>query len=68
MSQTPEFYAARAKAAAAEAKAATLDNVRERALRARDTWLGLARQARTVAANRARLEREKAAEREAAVL
>ena len=55
MSQTFEFYDARAKDAAAEAKAATLDNVRERSLRAEKTWRGLATQARKV-----KTEREKA--------
>ena len=55
MSQTFEFYDARAKDAAAEAKAATLDNVRERSLRAEKTWRGLAAQARKV-----KTEREKA--------
>ncbi|MXO97254.1 hypothetical protein GRI34_12585 [Erythrobacter aquimaris] len=65
MSQTYEFYAARAREAAAEAKKATLDNVRERALRSEATWLGLAKQARAVAARREKIELEKAAEREA---
>ena len=55
MSQTFEFYDARAEEAAAEAKAATLDNVRERSLRAEKTWRGLATQARKV-----KTEREKA--------
>ena len=55
MSQTFEFYDARAKEAAAEAKAATLDNVRARSLRAEQTWRGLAIQARKV-----KTEREKA--------
>lgn len=68
MSQTYEFYAARAREAAAEAKAATLDNVRDRALRSEATWLGLAQQARAVASRREKIEREKAAEREAAAL
>ena len=68
MSQTYEFYASRAREAAAEAKAATLDNVRDRALRSEATWLGLAQQARAVASRREKIEREKAAEREAAAL
>ena len=68
MSQTYEFYAARARESAAEAKAATLDNVRDRALRSEATWLGLAQQARAVASRREKIEREKAAEREAAAL
>lgn len=55
MSQTFEFYSERADDAAAEAKAATLDNVRERCLRAERTWRGLANQAR-----RTLLQRQKA--------
>ena len=66
MSQTYEFYAARASEAAAEAKKATLDNVRERALRSEATWLGLAKQAQAVARRREKIELEKAVEREAA--
>ena len=50
----------------AEAKAAALDNVRDRALRAEATWRGLADQARAVAMERAKVEQEKAAQREAA--
>ena len=50
MSQTFEFYDARAREAAAEADAATLDNVRDRNLRAEKTWRGLAEQARTTLA------------------
>ena len=64
MSQSYEFYCA--KEAKAEAKAATLDNVRDRALRSEATWRGLADQARAVAKRREKLELEKAAEREAA--
>lgn len=65
MSQSYEFYTARAAQAAEEAKAAKLDNVRERALRSEKTWLGLAAQARAVAERREKIEREKAATREA---
>lgn len=68
MSQSYEFYSARAKEAKAEAKAATLDNVRDRALRSEATWRGLADQARAVAKRREKLELEKAAEREAAAV
>lgn len=62
MSQTYEFYAERAREAAKAASAATLDNVRERNLRAEKTWSALAEQARKVrtereAADRARAER-----------
>ena len=65
MSQTFEFYQARADEAAADAQEATLENVRERALRAEKTWRGLAEQARGVAEQRAKTEREKAAQRAA---
>ena len=65
MQQTYEFYAARAAEAAADAKSATLNNVRERALRAEATWTSLANQARSVKTRREKLEREKAAAREA---
>jgi hypothetical protein len=61
MSQTYEFYDARAREAAAEAEQATLDNVRERNLRAEKTWRGLANQARKVLVDRQKSEREKAA-------
>lgn len=64
MSQTYEFYHARALESAAEAEAAVLDKVRERALRSERTWRGLAEQARKVARDRARIEAEKAAKRE----
>lgn len=63
MSQTYEFYSARAEEAAADAKAAELANVRDRALRSEKTWRGLAEQARSVAEQRRKLEREKAVER-----
>ena len=65
MAQTYEFYTARAEEAAAEAAKASLANVRDRALRAEQTWRGLADQARGVAMQRRKIEREKAAEREA---
>ncbi len=63
MSQTFEFYDTRANEAAAEADAATLDNVRERNLRAAKTWRGLADQARKVMTDRRKTEAEKAARR-----
>ncbi len=63
MSQTFEFYDARAKESAAEARAAVLDNVRDRALRSEATWRALAEQARAVAVERAKVEHEKAARR-----
>lgn len=60
MSQTFEFYDARANEAAAEAEVAILDNVRERNLRAAKTWRGLADQARRILVDRQKAEREKA--------
>jgi hypothetical protein len=63
MSQTYEFYSARAEEAVSDAKAAELANVRDRALRSERTWRGLAERARSVAEQRRKLEREKAAER-----
>ena len=63
MSQTFEFYDARARESAAEARAAVLDNVRERALRSEATWRALADQARHVAEERVKVEHEKAARR-----
>ena len=66
MSQTFEFYDARAKDAAAEAKAATLDNVRERSLRAEKTWRGLAVQARKVKTEREKTLQASAEKRAAA--
>lgn len=65
MSATFEFYDARANEAAAAAKEATLDNVRERNLRAERTWRGLAEQSRKAALDRAKTERERAERREA---
>lgn len=65
MSQTYEFYAERAKEAADEAAAATLDNVRERNLRAAKTWSMLAEQARKVKSDREKAEATKLAHRAA---
>lgn len=59
MAQGYEFYQARADEAAADAKAATLDNVRERALRAEKTWRGLADQARKVELDRMKAKEER---------
>ncbi len=61
MSQTYEFYAERAREAADEAAAATLDNVRDRNLRAEKTWSMLAEQARKVKADRVKAEETRAA-------
>lgn len=65
MSQTFEFYDARAREAASAAEAATLENVRERNLRAEQTWRGLADQARKVSHEREKAENERAARRAA---
>jgi hypothetical protein len=65
MSQSYEFYAERAREAADEAAAATLDNVRERNLRAEKTWSMLAEQARKVRIDREKAEATKAAQRAA---
>ena len=67
MSQTYEFYSARADAAAKVANEASLDNVRDRELRAEKTWRGLAEQARSVSEMRIKVEREKAEARATAV-
>ncbi len=56
MSDTFEFCNQRANEAAAEAKAADLVNVRDRALRAEKTWRGLATQAKKVLASRKKAE------------
>ena len=62
MNQSYEFLMARADEAAAEAVAATLDNVKHRALRSAAAWRGMADRARRVAAQRekVRLAREDA--------
>ena len=65
MAQTYEFYEERAKAAAAAAEKATLDNVRDRELRSEKTWRGLADQARAVAVARDKADREREERREA---
>jgi len=65
MSQTFEFYDARAREAAAEADGATLVNVRERALRSEKAWRGMADQAQKIAVDRAQAERDRAERREA---
>jgi hypothetical protein len=61
LSQNFEFYNTRAKEAAAEAEAATLDNVRERALRSETAWREMADRALQMEQERevARVEREK---------
>jgi hypothetical protein len=65
MSQTYQFYSQRAEEAAADAAVATLDNVRERALRSEKTWRGLAEQAHKVELDRVKAEAIRATRREA---
>ncbi|WP_095013087.1 hypothetical protein [Tsuneonella mangrovi] len=65
MNQTFEFYDARASEAAHEAEVATLQNVKERHLRAEKSWRELANQARKLKLDRAKAEYERAARREA---
>jgi hypothetical protein len=60
MAQTYEFYSARADEAASLAEQATLDNVRERELRAERSWRGLAEQARKMIEERAKAQRLRA--------
>lgn len=61
LSQNFEFYNTRANEAAAEAAKATLDNVRERALRSETAWREMADRAKQMEQERevARIEREK---------
>ncbi len=59
MADTFKFYVERAEAAAAAARSTTLENVRERELRAEKTWRSLARKAQAVATQREQVEREK---------
>lgn len=59
MAESYEFCCERADAAAAAAKSATLNNVREREIRAEKTWRGLAEQARRVKLDRVKSQREK---------
>lgn len=54
MAQTIDFYQERAAEAAEEARNATLDNVRERALRSEAAWRQMADRAMAVEENRAR--------------
>ncbi|MDG6078667.1 hypothetical protein E3U23_05600 [Erythrobacter litoralis] len=61
MSQTFEFYDARANEAASEAAEATLENVKDRNLRAEKTWRGLADQAKRVSLERQKALREREA-------
>ncbi len=65
MVDTFKFYTERAEAAATAAENTTLENVRERELRAERTWRGLAQKAQAVAVQRKKVERD-VAERKAA--
>jgi hypothetical protein len=56
LSQSVEFCDQRANEAAAEAGAAKLANVRERALRSEKTWRGLAAQAKKMIVERAKAD------------
>lgn len=65
MSQTFQFYDARAKESAAEAKKAELVMVRERAERSAAVWRSLADQAKKVERDRAKAELVRAERRAA---
>ncbi len=58
MAQTTQFYLERAEEAAEEARNATLDNVRDRALRSEASWRAMAIRAQTIDDNRARRAQE----------
>ena len=60
MAESYQVCSERADAAAAAARDAKLDNVRERELRAEKTWRGLATQAKAVDEQRQKVAREKA--------
>lgn len=64
MAQTYEFYDERAKESAAEATAAVLDNVRDRALRSEKAWRAMADQAQRSAKEREKAEAERVARRD----
>ena len=63
MSQTFDFYDARAREAAEDATKATLANVRDRALRSEKTWRALADQAQKVEGDRKIADAERAERR-----
>ena len=60
MSVQHDFYVARASEARADAEKATLDNVRERCLRAAAAWDAMAARAQRSDTHRAKQEAEKA--------
>lgn len=68
MSQSFEFYQERAEAAAKEAKAATLANVRERALRSESAWRDMADRARETDRERKIADKARAERRETEAL
>lgn len=61
-----EFYLERAKEARVTARAATLDNVRDRWLRSEASWKEMAARSQRAEKMRAKLIADKASEREAA--
>lgn len=61
MSNQADLFRSRADEARAEADAATLDNVRARALRSAEAWEAMAARATRGEVMRAKLEAEKAA-------
>ena len=61
MAQQEDFYIARAAEARAEADAAVLENVRERALRSAAAWEAMANRAAAVTTAREARDAEKAA-------
>ena len=61
-----EFYLERAREARTTARAATLDNVRDRWLRSEASWTEMAARSKRAEKMRAKLIAEKASEREAA--
>ena len=65
MSAQREFYLVRAAEAGATARAATLDNVRERWLQSEASWTGMAARVERSDKMRAKLIEEKASERAA---
>jgi len=62
MTSNREFYAERAADARRDAEAASLDNVRERCLRAAAAWDAMCARATRAERNRAEIEARKAAE------
>jgi hypothetical protein len=59
MNVTPEFYMQRIEQAENEAREATLDNVRERALRSAATWKIIGGNAAKLAESRAKSQAER---------